>query len=180
MPIFQSSDLAAKSPFLGQIPPEGPCKRGLRGIDARFCQVSIFRARQPPLYNFRSCRSAIDPLNIGVSEAYPFKPFAGRAEKRRVFIPRYLAGLRKMGRKPGKKTRIFGFSMKSLYVLLGNTAILNVCFFSYVQWDALICVDENFGPGRRSRFSFLGGLEADFGPSSDFGDRQSSHLPSGY
>ena len=109
-----------------------------------------------------------------------FKPFAGRAEKRRVFIPRYLAGLRKMGRKPGKKTRIFGFSMKSLYVLLGNTAILNVCFFSYVQWVALICVDENFGPGRRSRFSFLGGLEADFGPSSDFGDRQSSHLPSGY
>jgi hypothetical protein len=46
-----------------------------------------------------------------------------------VFIPVYLAGLRKMGCFSGKKIPIFCFCMKSFHVLWKTRAILGVCFF---------------------------------------------------
>jgi hypothetical protein len=77
-----------------------------------------------------------------LSEAYPISSLSGAAEKRRVFIPVYLAGLRKMGCFSGKKA----FSMKS-YLVYGYTVLYSVCAF-FLMYNGVhqFCVHEDFGP----------------------------------
>ena len=61
VPIFRRPAFGPRSPFLGQIPPEGPCNCGLPGIDAHFSNLPAKAPRPPLLGNLRSCRSAIAP-----------------------------------------------------------------------------------------------------------------------